>query len=128
MWEYRIIRLREEEYKELNAIINQIKQDINTEFGQTHPDWSETEKGMTKIERQEFLREIYYERMHKKIKSILPGIIIVENSQYQFDPINYLEAKLNELGKAGWELDRIRLTKPTSFTDGILIFRRKRVQ
>ena len=85
-------------------------------------------KGMTKIERQEFLREIYYERMHKKIKSILPGITIEENGQYQFDPINYLEAKLNELGKAGWELDRIRLTTPTSFIDGILIFRRKRVQ
>ena len=122
MWEYKIVRLTENEYKE----INRIKQECGDEFKQKYPDWDEKQQQMSEMEKQLFINEEFVEPMNERIESFHPGITTIKNERYQFNPLLHLEATLNEFGKLGWELDRMRLSKPFSFTDGILIFRRKK--
>lgn len=65
--------------------------------------------------------------MRKRIRAIHPGIPLKDYrpDRWSFTPLQYLEVKLNEFATEGWELDRMRLLKPDSYDDGILILRRK---
>ncbi|MFW9917060.1 MAG: hypothetical protein ACFFGZ_15750 [Candidatus Thorarchaeota archaeon] len=130
MWEYKVVRLASGELQTVNNNIDRIRQGVNGEFKQNHPDWETRKQGLSEADQEAFLEREYYGPMRKRIRAVHPGIPLedIYPDQWSFTPIQYLEWKLNEVAHEGWELDRLRLVEPDSYDDGILIVRRKLVE
>ncbi|MHA2270775.1 MAG: hypothetical protein ACXACI_02865 [Candidatus Hodarchaeales archaeon] len=130
MWEYKVVRLTGGELQTVNNNVDRIRQGVNAEFKQKHPDWETKKQDLSEEDQEAFLEKEFYGPIRQRIKAIHPGIPLEDKrpDSWSFTPVQYLEWKLNEFAHEGWELDRMRLLKPDSYDDGILILRRKLIE